>query len=79
MLFKTKHRLEIEIIFDTFCFRGQIDEALKNDNVVRLAVDSLSNERALVYQQEWVFMYSLKFHGRIFSKKKHQKFCIRKV
>ncbi|XP_078338410.1 uncharacterized protein LOC111133943 [Crassostrea virginica] len=32
--------------------QGQIDEALKNDNVVRLAVDSLSNERALVYQQD---------------------------
>lgn len=29
---------------------------MKNDNVVRLAVDSLSNERALVYQQEWVFI-----------------------
>lgn len=74
-----KHRLEIELHFYTFCFRGQIDEALKNDNVVRLAVDSLSNERALVYQQEWVFTYSLKFHGRIFSKKTHQIFCIRKV
>lgn len=57
---------------------------MKNDNVVRLAVDSLSNERALVYQQEWVFMYSLKFHGRIFSKKKppdilHKESLIRRM
>lgn len=35
-----------------FVPRGQIDEALRNDDEVRLGVASLAAERALVYQQE---------------------------
>ncbi|XP_078336225.1 uncharacterized protein LOC111133940 [Crassostrea virginica] len=37
--------------------QGQIDEALKNDDEVRLGVDSLAAERALVFQQDKFIYY----------------------